>query len=55
MSFALSGLIIAVVLLPGIIFRAFLIKTEGFEKILNTSSRVEIGIILFSNMFFYGS
>lgn len=46
MNIALSSLIIITLLLPGILFRTFIIKSDSFENPLDTSIKAEIGFIL---------
>ena len=46
MNIALSSLLIILLLIPAIIFRAFIIKSDGLENPLDTSLRVEIVFIL---------
>lgn len=46
MNFAIGTLIVITLLLPGILFRTFIIKSESFENPLDTSINTEIGFIL---------
>ncbi|MPM03111.1 hypothetical protein SDC9_49371 [bioreactor metagenome] len=43
----LSSLILLLLLLPALIFRSLIIKSEGLENPLDTSLKAEIGIVLF--------
>lgn len=45
MNFALSSLVVLLILLPSLIFRFLLIKADGFENPLDTSLKAEIGLI----------
>ncbi|MGC3977446.1 MAG: hypothetical protein QM751_03975 [Paludibacteraceae bacterium] len=49
-NIALSGLILLFLLLPGILFRAFMIRADSLENPLDTSFSTETGIILFSSI-----
>lgn len=53
MNIALSSLVIILLLLPGLLFRTFLIKSDSFENPLDTSIKAELGIVLIASLFLH--
>lgn len=49
----LSSLVLLLLLLPALIFRSLIIKSEGLENPLDTSLKAEIGIVLFISIIFH--
>jgi len=53
MNLALGGLIIFILLFPGILFRLFLIKSESFENPLDTSRSAELSFMVIAALIFH--
>lgn len=54
MNIAIGGIIVFVLILPGMLFRSFVIKSESFENPLDTSFKAEIAIVFLYALFVHG-